>query len=150
MQVEQFTVFGELVDDAERGLSKLLELVTLALVRLFNDVREKLNEGTLHKLLLEAGRLQHLVEGEHEQLVAAQVLEFALALGKNVADAETGVFAHISGQLAVVLKGLLEVIRTQLNQVWAHLRHRLDHAEQAALDVFEIVSEQLVDIFVQV
>lgn len=69
------------------------------------------------------------MEGEHEQKIATQVFEFALALGYDVADTEAWVRAWILWQLATVLNSLLEGLRALLYQVWTHLGNSLNHAE---------------------
>ena len=65
------------------------------MVGLVDDVSEELNERTFDQLLLERGRLEHLVEGEHEEQVSSQVLELILVLLQNGSDAETGCAATI-------------------------------------------------------
>lgn len=90
------------------------------------------------------------MEGKHKQKIASQVFELALTFGNNVADAKTWVCAGIIWQLSVVFESLLEGFRALSYQIWTHLSNRLDHAEQAALNILEIVSQQFINILVKV
>jgi len=90
------------------------------------------------------------VESQHQEQVASQVLEFILVLLKNGSDAETWCAATIVRKLAVVFKGKLKGVGALSYQVGAHLGHRLNHAKETALDVLEVVAQQLVDILVKV
>ena len=86
-----------MINHIESCFAELLQLISLALIRLLNDISKKFNERSLNKLLLERGRFEHLMEGKHEKKVASESLEFALALLKNCADAETRIDATIVG-----------------------------------------------------
>ena len=57
VKVEELCILSELVHDVESSFSELLELIRLALIRLFNHVRKHLNEWAFDQLLLKGGRL---------------------------------------------------------------------------------------------
>ena len=67
---------------------------------------------------------------------------------QDVADAKTWVCARVIRQLSIVLKSLLEGLRALSYQVGTHLGYSLDHAEKAALDVLEVVAQQLIYVLV--
>lgn len=68
----------------------------------------------------------------------------------HVADAKAVLLGLFVRQLPIIFQGQFKGVGDMVDQSGAHFRDRLNHAEEAALNILEVVAEQLVDVPVKV
>lgn len=90
------------------------------------------------------------MEGSHEQKIATKGRVLRLTLLEHIAHGETRIVGTIRRELTATLNSEVESLRALSYQGRNELGDFLDHAKQAALDVFKVVPQELVDVLVQV